>query len=69
MNWWKDHGTKVIGTAGAAVSVLSVASPDQISALFGPNAAGYVLGALNLLTVMRGFQNSKANGPTTPGQK
>lgn len=56
--WWKDHGTKVLGTATMIVSGL-----QEVAGLIPPEhkpfwaAAGVVLGAL---TLNRGFTNSKA---------
>ncbi len=55
---WKDHGTKIIGTVGSAVSILAAADPTAVAALLGNRAPFYVTAALSILTVLRGFQNT-----------
>lgn len=61
---WKEHGTKIVGTATTLVGVVATLTPQQLADLFGPNAPGIAMAALGLLTVLRGFTNSAANGPT-----
>lgn len=51
MNWWKDHGTKILGVATA---VLTVPAVSALIPVVGP-WAGVVTG---ILTVLRGFTNS-----------
>lgn len=63
---WGDHGTKMIGAAGAVVTALSTIDPTVLQSLLGANAQNYVMGALSLLTILRGFQNSKLNGTQAP---
>ncbi len=59
VSYWKDHGTKILGTLSTIVAGLSVI-PNLISAQHQPywTAASVVLGAL---TVQRGFSNSDSS--------
>lgn len=59
---WGSHGTKIIGTAGAVVTALSTIDPTVLQSLFGANAQNYIMGALSLLTILRGFQSNPLNG-------
>lgn len=57
LNWWADHGTKILGTVTAIIPGLLgidglIPAPQTKYWL----AAGVVIGAL---TVQRGFNNSK----------
>lgn len=57
LDYWKNHGTKALGTASTVVGAL-LASPvvPPGSVRTGLEIAGLVLGAL---TVKRGYVNSK----------
>jgi hypothetical protein len=56
---WKNHGTKVIGAVGTLASILGAADPSLVAGLLGQSGPFYVTAALSILTVLRGFQNSK----------
>jgi hypothetical protein len=60
---WREHGTKIIGATTAVLGVVGAMSPQQLAELFGSNAPGVVMAALGLVTILRGFTNSAANGP------
>lgn len=55
MEFFKNHGTKVLGFVGATVAVLAVADPEIVG---GPTAIKYYLLAQSILTVWRGFFNT-----------
>lgn len=55
---FKNHGTKIIGTVGAAASVLATADPAAVMALLGDRGPFVVTGVLSILTILRGFQNT-----------
>lgn len=56
---WKQHGTKVIGTLGTVASIFAAADPSQVMQLLGERGPFIVTAALSVLTILRGFQNSK----------
>jgi hypothetical protein len=56
---WKEHGTKAIGAVGTIVSILAAMDPTQVASLLGNSGPYYVTAALSILTILRGFQNSK----------
>jgi len=65
LKFWRANGTKVLGYAQATLPAL-IAVPD----LFPPSAKPYLLGVgilLGGLTVMRGYENSRMNGPPDDG--
>ncbi len=57
IEYWKEHGTKILGTVNAIIGGLSII-PNLISAAHQPywTAAAVILSAL---TVQRGFTNGK----------
>jgi hypothetical protein len=57
---FKAHGTKVIGMITTVASIFAAADPTQVAALLGKSGPYAVTAALGLLTVLRGFSNSKA---------
>lgn len=58
LNWWKDHGTKILGTVGAIIpGLLGIDGLIPAAQTKYWLAAGVVIGAL---TVQRGFTNTKA---------
>lgn len=58
MNWWKDHGTKILGAATAATQVIAATDPTVLASAIGPQGMNYVGAFLGFMTVLRGFQNS-----------
>jgi len=58
---FKKHGTKVIGVVTTAASILAAADPNQVATLLGESGPYVVTAVLGLLTVLRGFRNSKVN--------
>jgi hypothetical protein len=67
-NYWKNHGTKILGTVTTLLGAISAASPDTLSGLFGPRAPAIAVAAAGLLTIIRGFTNS-ANNNTSGAAK
>ena len=60
-NYWKDHGTKILGAITTALGAISAASPDTLSGIFGPKGPAIAVTAAGLLTIVRGFTNSTNN--------
>lgn len=59
MNIFKDHGTKVIGGLTTLVGLLGAVDPAVLQATIGDKGMSYVVGVAGILTILRGFQNSK----------
>lgn len=66
MNWWKDHGTKLLGAATAATQVIQATDPTVLAAAIGPKGLNYVGAFLGFMTVLRGFQNTANQQPGLP---
>jgi hypothetical protein len=62
MNFWKDHGTKILGSITTVLGAITVAAPDQLASIFGSRAPAAVVLATGLLTIVRGFTNAPVNG-------
>lgn len=69
MNWWDNHGTKILGTVFAAIGAFQVGLP-QIQDVVTKSTygllqlgTGVLVAVLGSLTIRRGFTNS-ANAPT-----
>jgi hypothetical protein len=58
MSWWKSHGTKILGTATAAVGVLGTVDPTVLASTLGPKGISVLTGVAGILTILRGFQNT-----------
>lgn len=58
MNWFKAHGTKILGTTLGALGVVTTMSPSTITDLLGDRGPGIVIACGGLLTFLRGLQNS-----------
>ncbi len=61
--WWKNHGTKILGSIGTAIPAL-IAIQDLIP----PQSVKYWLAAdvlIGIFTFHRGFVNDKANDVNT----
>lgn len=63
MNWWKDHGTKILGAATAATQVIQATDPTVLAAAIGPKGLNYVGAFLGIMTILRGVQNTKSLAP------
>lgn len=61
--WWKNHGTKMIGFASAGIGAVSIADPKLLAESIGAPTARWVLLGSGIVTVWRGFSNSKAATP------
>ena len=57
-DWWKNHGTKILGGITTLLGVIVTATPDTLTSLFGAHAPGIATAAAGLLTILRGFTNS-----------
>lgn len=53
-----NHGTKIIGAVSTVIGVAATLTPEQLTALFGPQAPSVAMTVMGILTIMRGFQNS-----------
>lgn len=58
MSWFKRNGTKALGSATAAIGVLSAVEPAVLTTILGPQGPSYVMAAAGILTLLRGFQNT-----------
>lgn len=63
MSIFKDHGTKLIGGLTTLVGLLGAVDPVVLQSAIGEKGVGYVVGAAGILTILRGFQNSKNQTP------
>lgn len=54
INWWKDHGTKLLGFAQVTVAAIAAGG------IIPPHQMKYWLTGTGLLTAWRGFVNSAA---------
>lgn len=63
----KDHGTKLIGGLTTAVGVVGSLDPTVLQSLIGANGMSYFTALAGILTILRGFQNTKTQvqPPTT----
>lgn len=53
LDWWKNHGTKILGFAQVTIAVLATATD-----VFTPLVLKALVLASGLLTAWRGFMNS-----------
>jgi len=60
MNWWKSHGTKILGAATAVTSVVQATDPTVLAAAVGPQGLSYLSAFLGIMTIVRGVQNTNA---------
>lgn len=54
LNWWTDHGTKILGFLGGTISAVAA-----IDGIIPPAHLKYYMGAVSLFTFWRGFINSR----------
>lgn len=66
MNWWKDHGTKILGAATAATQVIQATDPTVLATAIGPQGLNYVGAFLGIMTIIRGVQNTNAINAQAP---
>jgi hypothetical protein len=66
MNWWRDHGTKILGAATAATQVIQATDPTVLAAAIGPKGLNYVGAFLGIMTIIRGVQNTNAQKAVVP---
>lgn len=61
--WWKQHGTKVLGSLLGLFGLIETLSPGDITSfltsLFGDRGPGIAVSVLGWLTFIRGFINQK----------
>lgn len=62
MSLFKNHATKLLGTATAIVGMLGTVDPTALTDAIGQKGVGVLTGIAGILTILRGFQNS-ANQP------
>ena len=63
---FSNHGTKFLGGLTAIVGAVGSLDPAVIQSIFGANGISYFTTLAGVLTILRGFQNSKAQGPQPP---
>lgn len=65
--FWDNHGTKIIGTVTALGGSAAALDPTTVtailSALMGDRGPGIATGIIGLLTLLRGFKNTKGDKP------
>jgi hypothetical protein len=59
MNIYREHGTKILGTVITVLGGFLLLPPDQQTALVGETAPRIAVSVTGLLTILRGFQNSR----------
>jgi hypothetical protein len=57
-NFWKNHGTKIIGSLTTLLGAITVATPDTLTGIFGTRGPAIATAAAGILTIWRGFYNS-----------
>lgn len=57
---FNDHGTKLLGGLTAAVGAVGSIDPGILQSMFGNGAMAYFTTLAGILTILRGFQNTKA---------
>jgi hypothetical protein len=62
MKLWTEHGTKILGTVITILGGFLLLPPDQQAALVGDTAPRIAVSVTGLLTILRGFQNSRNTG-------
>jgi hypothetical protein len=62
VNVWTDHGTKILGGLITVLGGFLLLPPDQQTALVGETAPRIAVSITGLLTILRGFQNSRNAG-------
>jgi hypothetical protein len=65
MNVYREHGTKILGAIITVLGGFLLLPPDQQVALVGETAPKIAVSVTGLLTILRGFQNSRtqSGGP------
>lgn len=62
--FWKGHGTKIIGTITALGGSAAALDPATVAAILtaiaGDRGPGIATGVVGLMTLWRGFTNTKA---------
>jgi hypothetical protein len=58
MNWYTNHGTKILGVIITILGGFLLLPIEQQTALVGETAPRVAVGITGLLTILRGFQNS-----------
>ena len=66
MNWWKDHGTKLLGAATAVTQVVQATDPLVLAAAIGPKGLNYLGAFLGIMTIVRGVQNTNTINARNP---
>jgi hypothetical protein len=64
MSIFNDHGTKLLGGLTTAVGVLGSVDPAILQSIVGANGMSYFTAFAGILTILRGFQNTKAQQDT-----
>lgn len=54
INWWADHGTKILGFIAGTISAVA-----SVGGLIPDAHLKYYMGAIAVLTFWRGFTNSR----------
>lgn len=60
---FKDHGTKLLGVLTTVVGAVGSIDPAMLQSIFGNNGIAYFTTLAGILTVLRGFQNTKTQEP------
>jgi hypothetical protein len=60
---FKDHGTKLLGGLTTVIGAIGSIDPAVLQSIFGTNGMAYFTTFAGILTVLRGFQNTKTQGP------
>jgi len=63
---FSDHGTKILGGLTTVIGTVGSLDPEVIQSIFGSNGMAYFTTLAGVLTILRGFQNGKAQGPQPP---
>lgn len=64
LNWWSNHGTKIIGAITATLGSLMTLDPATLTTLFGVKGSAIAVAVSGFLTIWRGFGNSSS--PKSP---
>jgi hypothetical protein len=62
VKFWTDHGTKILGTLITILGGFLLLPPEQQAALVGETAPRIAVAVTGLLTILRGFTNTRNLG-------